>query len=312
MAAALYGFYGWIVWLINLFTNLLIRQNTPFFYACNQGPEPEITLTDEAQPCFFRSHKKPQWVVDKVIYLKAVNPFLGCRKIAELFDRIHAAKHNMTVSKSYVYDVLKKHRYEIQLLRRVIKHRRPKHLKKNICWGLDLTTVTDSEGRILTIFAIVDYGSRRCVCLQQINNKSSLMLLFYLFQTITCCGKPKAVKTDNEAVFTSFLFRCSLAIAGIKHQRTNIASPWQNGRVERLIGTFKEKIRQVIIQDQKQLNLLLPQFQFWYNCVRPHSYLDGRTPMEVWNKVDVFQYGYKRAIRYDKWGGLLTGYYLVT
>lgn len=67
-----------------------------------------------------------------------------------------------------------------------------------------------------------------------------------------------------------------------------------------------------MILDQRQLALLLPQFQFWYNNVRPHSYLDGHTPMEVWNKVDVFQDGYKRVIRYDKWGGLLTGYYLVT
>ena len=101
-------------------------------------------------------------------------------------------------------------------------------------------------------------------------------------------------------------------MAGIKHQTSDIASPWQNGRVERLIGTFKEKVCQVLVQDQAHLVYLLPRFQFWYNEVRPHNYLDGKTPMEVWNKVDVFSSGYKRAYWFEDWGGLLTGYYLKT
>src|SRR5690606_230836 len=125
----------------------------------------------EAGTGFFRGRKKPQWVINKIIYLKAVNPLLGCRKIAELFDRLYAAKYNMTVSKSYVYTTLLNYHYEIQVVRRMAKHRRPKALKRNICWGMDLTTVTNRQGNLLPVFVMVDYGSRRCVCIQHITSK---------------------------------------------------------------------------------------------------------------------------------------------
>ncbi|WP_442781050.1 hypothetical protein [Alteromonas sp. a30] len=50
---------------------------------------------------------------------------------------------------------------------------------------------------------------------------------------------------------------------------------------------------------------------YWYNTIRPHSNLDGRTPMEVWQQVDVFKTGYKHAKHFEKWGGLLTGVELI-
>lgn len=220
----------------------------------------EIIETDDAvRSIFFRQRKKPQWAVDKIIYFKAVNPLFGCRKIAELFDRLYAQKYNMTVSKSYVYYTLRKHRYEVQVLRRMIKHQRPKALTRNICWGIDLTTVTDRQGNLLPVFVAVDYGSRRCITISSIKSKHSLVA-YHLFRAFTRCGRPKSIKTDNEAVFTSFIFKSALIMAGIKHQTSDIASPWQNGRVERLIGTFKEKVCQVLVQDPAHLVYLLPDF----------------------------------------------------
>jgi putative transposase len=303
-------------WLANLFQCRTALPVKPFFPAHNRITSDDGAALPESD-CetgtgFFRGRKKPQWVIDNIIYLKAVHPLFGCRKIAELFDRLYATKYNMTVSKSYVYATLLNYRYEIQVVRRMVRHRRPKALKRNICWGVDLTTVTNRQGNLLPVFVMVDYGSRRCVCLQHITSKHSVVLVWILFKTIVQCGKPKSIKTDNEAVFTSLMFKSALKLAGIKHQTTHIASPWENGRVERLIGTFKEKIRQLAISDHQHLISLLPQFQFWYDQVRTHSYLDGKTPMEAWNNVDVFRSGYKRAYWFEDWDGLLTGYYLQT
>ncbi|UAA37611.1 integrase core domain-containing protein [Paraneptunicella aestuarii] len=78
-----------------------------------------------------------------------------------------------------------------------------------------------------------------------------------------------------------------------------------------MIGTFKARINKLLVQDAEQLHHLLPDFIHWYNTVRPHSHLNGRTPMEVWNGVDIFQTGYKQARHYEKWGGLLTGVELI-
>ena len=72
--------------------------------------------------------------------------------------------------------------------------------------SLDLTTVNDEQANN-TVFGIIDNGSRACLLLRQIANKSSFSLLNCLLDTIELYGKPKSVKTDNERVFTSSLFR---------------------------------------------------------------------------------------------------------
>jgi len=258
-------------------------------------------------PYSIRSNKKPHWVIKEIIYLKAVHPSLGCRHIAHLFNRRFAVKKRMTVSKSYVYEKLKIHRYEVQVLRRKIKHKRPKSVIKNHCWSVDLATVTDEHKDQHTVLAMIDYGNRRCVCLQTIDNKSSLNLLFHLWQSIKKYGLPHAIKTDNETCFISFLFRAGFVLFGIKHQCSDVACPWQNGRIERFIGTFKNKIRQIVIQNSKQLKVGLQEFGFYYNHIRPHDYLDGKTPYKVWHNIDVFKCAPKRIEPYRAWDGLLTG-----
>jgi transposase InsO family protein len=177
---------------------------------------------------------------------------------------------------------------------------------------VDLTVVTGPADTPLPVLAMVDYGSRRCLALQPVADKRSLTLLLCLLKTVRVYGKPRAIKTDNEAVFTSRLFKTGLALLNIRHQLSDIASPWQNGRVERLIGTLKDKIGQLTIADPAQLAARLPEFVFWYNAVRPHQHLDGKTPLEAWHNVDVFNETPKRVYRFDAWDGLLTGYYLLT
>lgn len=318
---ALLYFMLWIAWRCRaLFLSTKPLPDKPFYprkrstQPGHLGGEEDMPPPDDkdSQPAMVRRRKKPQWVIDEVIYLKAVNPLKGCRKIAETFSRLHEHKTQMTVSKSYVYETLKKHRYEVQALRRLIKHRKPGRVPKNVCWGIDLTAVTDEGQTSHLVLAIIDYGSRRCLCLHVLPNKRSLTLLLYLLKAIRAYGKPNAVKTDNEAVFTSRLFNAALALCNVKHQLSDIASPWENGRVERFIGTFKEKIATLAIPNQARLAACLPEFRFWYNAVRPHQHLDGKTPLEVWHGVDVFNEGYKRLYRFEAWDGRLTGYYLLT
>ena len=60
----------------------------------------------------------------------------------------------------------------------------------------------------------------------------------------------------------------------------------------------------------EQLNGALVQFRTWYNFIRPHQNLDGRTPAEIWQGVDIFVNRPRREYYYSGWDGLLTGFYL--
>lgn len=68
--------------------------------------------------------------------------------------------------------------------------------------------------------------------------------LGYVFLAVGQYGKPRSVRADNEAMLVSWRFTAVLAMLGIRHQKTDIGCPWQNGRIERLFGTLKERLDQ--------------------------------------------------------------------
>ena len=82
-----------------------------------------------------------------------------------------------------------------------------------------------------------------------------------------------------------------------------------NGRIERLFGTLKERLNQLAVVDFDGLGMALAEFRVWYNHVRPHQHLGGRTPYEVWTGIDPYR-RLPKEIRYVVgWDGLLTGFY---
>jgi len=99
-----------------------------------------------------------------------------------------------------------------------------------------------------------------------------------------------------------------LWLLGIKHQTTEIHSPWQNGRVERFFGTLKQKLNRWSVDSFEQCNHDLEIFRFWYNQVRTHNNLNGKTPEEVWLDIDIHKRKSKHIYYFTEWDGLLTGF----
>lgn len=118
------------------------------------------------------------------------------------------------------------------------------------------------------------------------------------------------IRTDNEAIFTSRVFRLVLFVLGIHHQTTDLHCPWQNGRVERFFGTLKEKLDQLAVTSFDALNSALGEFRFFYNHVRPHQNLGGATPAEAWAGANPHITRFKQEYWFEAWDGLLQGYYL--
>ncbi len=261
------------------------------------------TYTKAAANPSCKYRKKPSWAVYKIIHFKAIMPHVGCRKLAATFNRQFG--HRETVSKTWVNYTVKKHQHEILLLRKRLKNKKPHPTNINKAWGIDLTGKFDKSKNNLHILGIVDHGSRANLCLRAIHSKATIHLLKIIFDSIEKYGKPQSIRTDNETIFKSRLFKFSLWLLRIRHQRTDLGCPWQNGRIERFFGTLKEKLNQVVVDDITLQNHHLKDFRFWFNHVRTHQNIDDRTPAEVWSGK-----GHKRqAYFYSSWGGLLTGFW---
>jgi putative transposase len=132
-------------------------------------------------PCFAaRNNKKPAWVVDEVIRLKAYLPRAGSITLAHTFNRLHGAAKKTTVSKSYVAYTVRTNLLAIARLRHASKHARPRGVARNIVWGIDMTGKTDTAGKLHMIFGVIDHGSRRVLTLCALADKSSWFLLGHL------------------------------------------------------------------------------------------------------------------------------------
>lgn len=199
---------------------LLLKLQQPQFHA-----KRKYRPTTEEKGTPVKRQRKPEWVKQEIIRLKAFMMHDGCRKIADTFNRLHSEKRDMVVSKSYVATIIQKHHNDIRILRKQIRNVAPKLLPKNQVWSMDLTQVNDIENVPHRVFGIVDSGTRFCLHLNEIYSKSSVNLLCCLLDTMGKHGKPNTIKTDNEPVFTSRLFRLGLWLLNIKHQRSEVCCP---------------------------------------------------------------------------------------
>ena len=296
LLTALVWFYALAVLLVRV---ARLRPRSPGY---RRAPGPVVA--------FVRFPAKPEWMRQEVIRLKALIPKAGCRAITAIFNRRFAAKRRMTVGKIFVAELVRQHRYEIDVVRRQIKNARPKPVPRNLVWALDLTGKATLDRRTRIVLGILEHASRAALWLEALETKSSWTLIVKLAEAIHRYGKPRAVRTDNEVVFASRTFRLALVLLGIRHHRTDPGCPWQNGRVERFFGTLKEKLDRLAVDSFEALNAALIEFLFFYNHTRSHQNLRGMTPAEAWAGVDPFADSFKEEYWFEAWDGLLSGYYL--
>jgi putative transposase len=261
----------------------------------------------------YRFNAKPQWVIDAVIYLKVFMPNVRVRSIANTFNRMHS--NRATVSKSFVAKVLRNNQYAIEVQRRDMRNRSPAAIPANATWGLDLCGKQDDAGVVHPILGILDHGSRVAITLNPIANMSFYTLAAHVLIAIDRFGKPQVLRTDNASILVSKRFRWFLRLLNIRHQRSNVGCPWQNGFIERLFGSLKQKLDQVCIEDFTQLNFALDEFRNWCNDIRPHQNLNGRTPAEVraWltGRITTEQFDEQvteSIAPFVAWDGMLAGY----
>ncbi len=120
-----------------------------------------------------KGQRKPQWVIDEVLRLKALMPANGCRKIATTFNHMHAKRKPMPVGESFVANVLVCEGHRIVELRRAQRRRMPRAMPRNRLWALDLTYIQRHEAQ-RTLFGLLDHGTRACLALTSLQDKNSI------------------------------------------------------------------------------------------------------------------------------------------
>ena len=309
-----------LVWLLVLVAVLVVtpalltlaRLAKRFHRQSRQGfvrrPASDPTAVDAPTPL---TRKKPDWVVHEVLRLKALmGKLAGCRKVADTFNRLHAPDR---VGKSFVSNTIRNHQYALLNISRELRDKRPAPVNVNSVWGVDLTFVRDHVGTPRPVLGVVDHGSRVCTRLAAVVNKRSWTLIGHLCLAIGQYGKPHAIRTDNELVFKSAVFKTFLKLVGIRHQRIPVCAPWCNGRIESFFGRIKPFIKQLDIHSPTGMQNALDEIRYFFNHVRTHQNLGGLTPAEAWEgltPIDLAQTPPKSARLVQALDGLLVGYHI--
>jgi hypothetical protein len=96
--------------------------------------------------------------------------------------------------------------------------------------------------------------------------------------------------TDNGAVFTGFyrggkvLLESELERLGVTFKNSRPYHPQTCGKIERLHQTLKRYLdRQQPVRTLPELQAELDTFAHYYNTIRPHRALDGRTPLQAYS-----------------------------
>jgi putative transposase len=223
---------------------------------------------------------KPIEVHEGLFRIALEAPDASCRKIADRFNRDHI-NQGWSVGKTYVAEFLREFKQWRAAPGRHT-HSIDSACAVNRVWAIDLTEHRIEPHVPQPLPGILDHGGRRMLTLRALRDRSSIAILRLLLVAIEHYGRPKAIRTGNEAIFTSWVFAFALQWLDIRHQRTLPHCPWINGRIDRVWSTFKQVLRKCRIPDEVELQATLNMLRHVYYQRRPHQSLSGYTPDEAW------------------------------
>jgi len=156
------------------------------------------------------------------------------------------------------------------------------------------------------IVGLVDDHSRFLIGLRLLPRPQVSPVLQWLADCIDLCGTPLELMSDNGSPFVVWmpgvltLFGKTLEELRIRHLRTQVNSPWTNGKIERFWGVLQSEVldRRVFRTPEAAADGLT-RFATYYNYDRLHGELDWHTPAERYNGTPFTARGFERIPALD-------------
>lgn len=169
------------------------------------------------------------------------------------------------------------HRIYPYLLRNLVITR-PNHV-----WCADVTYIPVQRG-FLYLVAIMDWATRAVLAWRLSNTLEAHFCVEALEEAIAKYGRPDIFNTDQGSQFTSSAFTGLLRHHEIRISMDGRGRCMDNIFIERLWRSLKYEA--IYLTEMTDGFTALRVIRYWisfYNTVRPHSSLDGRSPMDVYS-----------------------------
>jgi transposase InsO family protein len=144
--------------------------------------------------------------------------------------------------------------------------------------AIDMLTVRTLAFECLYAFIVLGHGRRAILHVEVTGHPTALWLARQIVEAFPWDTAPRFLVRDNDGAYGE-AFRSRVEGMGILDRPTAPHSPWQNGHVERLIGSIRrECLDHVIVLGRSHLRRVLLAYADYYNHDRTHLALRKDAP----------------------------------
>jgi transposase InsO family protein len=160
----------------------------------------------------------------------------------------------------------------------------------NEMWQADITHWSLAGGQDVEILNMIDDHSRLFLASLAFSTAKAADVVDVFRSAIDLHEAPASLLCDNGAVFTAtprggkVLLQLEMERLGVVAKNSRPYHPQTCGKVERLHQTLKRYLaKQAPAKTLSELQGQLDAFVHYYNAIRPHRALGGRTPLQAYS-----------------------------
>ena len=155
--------------------------------------------------------------------------------------------------------------------------------------AMDFFTVPTIFFRVLHVLIILDHERRRIIHFNVTMNPTSAWVAQQIREAFPWDSAPRYLIHDNDPLFQGDCRKLMIGM-GIEPVKTAKASPWQNARCERMVGSLRRELfNRVIVFNESHLKRLMVEYLDYYHNFRTHMGLEMDTPIS--RSVQLIQSG---------------------
>ena len=144
---------------------------------------------------------------------------------------------------------------------------------------MDLFVVPTIGFKLLYAFVIVRLDRRKLVWINVTAHPTAEWVARQIAEAFPWNEAPRYMIRDRDRIYGAVVTRRPRAM-GIRDKPIAPASPWQNGFVERLIGSIRrECVDHIIVLGEAHPRRILKSYARYYNETRTHLALDKDAPV---------------------------------
>ena len=148
-------------------------------------------------------------------------------------------------------------------------------------WTWDFVHDVTVRGGKLRMLNVIDEYTRECLCIHVDRRINADKVQRILTRLVAEHGAPGFIRSDNGSEFIEKKLRAWIDEAGIKTIYIDPGSPWQNGYIESFNARLREEcLNREILYTLTEARVVIEDWRFKYNHIRPHRSLGYITPIQ--------------------------------